>query len=113
MARICCDCSPHLVVPPFKVVLRLCGAMACYQDPSIKQLAEQIAKDPSFQGLTSQLQDSMAGLMGGGRPDPSAMPDPASFDPPKYMQAMSSMYQNPTFMRMAEKLGQAIIQVMR
>jgi hypothetical protein len=34
------------------------------QDPSIKQMAEQIANDPSFQGLTSQLQESMAGMMG-------------------------------------------------
>ena len=85
---------------------------ACYQDPSIKQMAEQIANDPSFQGLTSQLQDSMAGLMGGGGPAPTAMPDPANFDPSKYMQAMSSMFQNQNFMQMAEKLGQAIIQVM-
>jgi hypothetical protein len=34
------------------------------QDPSIKQMAEQIANDPSFQGLTAQLQESMAGMMG-------------------------------------------------
>eukprot|EP00882_Tetradesmus_deserticola_P023809 GHRQ01025940.1.p3 GENE.GHRQ01025940.1~~GHRQ01025940.1.p3 ORF type:complete len:116 (-),score=22.88 GHRQ01025940.1:613-960(-) len=34
------------------------------QDPSIKQMAEQIANDPSFQGLTSQLQESMSGMMG-------------------------------------------------
>lgn len=37
--------------------------------------------------------------------------DPANFDPTKYMQAMSGMFQNPQFMQMAEKLGQAIIQV--
>jgi hypothetical protein len=37
--------------------------------------------------------------------------DPANFDPSKYMQAMSGMFQNPQFMQMAEKLGQAIIQV--
>jgi hypothetical protein len=34
------------------------------QDPSIKQMAEQIANDPSFQGLTAQLQESMSGMMG-------------------------------------------------
>lgn len=39
--------------------------------------------------------------------------DPANFDPTKYMQAMSGMFQNPQFMQMAEKLGQAIIQVWR
>jgi len=90
------------------------------QDPSIKQMAEQIANDPSFQGLTSQLQESMASLMGGAEggaaaaaapPPMPAMPDPANFDPTKYMQAMSGMFQNPQFMQMAEKLGQAIIQV--
>eukprot|EP00878_Enallax_costatus_P000502 GHUV01000596.1.p1 GENE.GHUV01000596.1~~GHUV01000596.1.p1 ORF type:complete len:328 (+),score=157.40 GHUV01000596.1:205-1188(+) len=87
-------------------------------DPSIKQMAEQIANDPSFQGLTAQLQESMAGMMGGvggegaanGAPAMPPMPDPANFDPTKYMQAMSGMFQNPQFMQMAEKLGQAIIQ---
>lgn len=89
-------------------------------------MAEQIANDPSFQGLTSQLQESMAGVMGGmggegaaanGAAPPGMppgmppMPDPANFDPTKYMQAMSGMFQNPQFMQMAEKLGQAIIQV--
>jgi hypothetical protein len=99
------------------------------QDPSIKQMAEQIANDPSFMGLTQQLQESMATMMGpegaaaggGGMPPgmppgmpgmpPGGMPDPSNFDPTKYMQAMSGMFQNPQFMQMAEKLGQAIIQV--
>jgi hypothetical protein len=104
------------------------------QDPSIKQMAEQIANDPSFMGLTQQLQESMATMMGGaggegaaaagagggmppgmppGMPGmpPGGMPDPSNFDPTKYMQAMSGMFQNPQFMQMAEKLGQAIIQV--
>jgi hypothetical protein len=118
------------------------------QDPSIKQMAEQIANDPSFMGLTQQLQESMATMMGGaegagaaaggaaagggipgmppgmpgmppgmagmpGMPPMPGMPgmDPANFDPTKYMQAMSGMFQNPQFMQMAEKLGQAIIQV--
>jgi hypothetical protein len=109
-------------------------------DPSIKQMAEQIANDPSFMGLTQQLQESMATMMGGaegagagaaaaggaaagggipgmppgmaGMPGMPGMPgmDPANFDPTKYMQAMSGMFQNPQFMQMAEKLGQAIIQ---
>lgn len=88
---------------------------AALNDPSIKQMAEQIATDPSFQGLTTQLQESMAGMMGGVGGEGAAgampaMPDPANFDPTKYMQAMSGMFQNPQFMQMAEKLGQAIIQ---
>jgi hypothetical protein len=84
-------------------------------------MAEQIANDDSFKGLTSQLQESMASLVGGegaaagagaGMPPgmmPPGMPDPANFDPSKYMQAMSSMFSNPAFMQMAEQLGQAII----
>lgn len=80
-------------------------------DPSIKQMAEQIATDPAFMGLTKQLQESMSGMMGapGAEAAAAAAPDPASFDPAKYMQAMSSMFQNQGFMQMAEKLGQAII----
>jgi hypothetical protein len=102
----------------------LSALQSALNDPSIKQMAEQIASDPSFQGLTQQLQESMAGMMGamggegaanGGAASamPPAMPpgmDPANFDPTKYMQAMSGMFQNPQFMQMAEKLGQAIIQ---
>ncbi|KAI8462296.1 MAG: ankyrin repeat-containing domain protein [Monoraphidium minutum] len=110
-------------------------------DPKIKEMAEKIAGDPAFQGLTTQLQESMAGLVGGpdgagaagaggapamppGMPPgmaammggmPGGMPgmppgmDPSSFDPSKYMQAMSGMFSNPAFMQMAEQLGQAII----
>ena len=74
-------------------------------------MAESIATDPAFQGLTSQLQESMAG---GGMPGAgAAMPSPENFYPSKYKQAMSSMFQNQNFMQMAEKLGQAIIGVRR
>ncbi|KIY99706.1 Ankyrin repeat domain-containing protein 2 [Monoraphidium neglectum] len=90
-------------------------------------MAEKIAGDPAFQGLTSQLQESMAGLVGPegaaagagagaggmpgipGMPGMPGMPDPSQFDPSKYMQAMSGMFSNPAFMQMAEQLGQAII----
>jgi len=81
-------------------------------------MAEKIAQDDSFKGLTAQLQESMTGLMGGegagaaAAPMP-AMPDPSQFDPSKYMQAMSGMFSNPAFMQMAEQLGQAIISVSR
>jgi hypothetical protein len=77
-------------------------------------MAEKIAQDDSFKGLTSQLQESMAGLMGpegAAAPAPGNMPDPSQFDPSKYMQAMSGMFSNPAFMQMAEQLGQAIISV--
>lgn len=78
-------------------------------DPSIKQMAEQIANDPTFKDMTASLQESFAGAMGPGGAGAAAMPDPSQFDPNKYMQAMSGMFQNPGFMQMAEKLGKAII----
>jgi hypothetical protein len=81
------------------------------QDPAIKEMAEKIANDPSFQGLTSQLQESMSSMVNPSGGAPAAPPDLAGFDPSKYMQAMSGMFQNQQFMAMAEKLGQAIIQV--
>uniref|UniRef100_A0A7S1SW02 STI1/HOP DP domain-containing protein n=1 Tax=Tetraselmis chuii TaxID=63592 RepID=A0A7S1SW02_9CHLO len=99
------------------------------EDPSIKSMAEQIAQDPAFAQMTKTLQESMAGMVnpgmpggaGGGVPaadsagaNAGAAPDPAisaaSFDPSKYMDAMTNVLQNPQFMQMAEKLGQQIMQ---
>jgi hypothetical protein len=93
-------------------------------------MAEQIAQDPAFAQMTKTLQESMAGMVnpgmpggaGGGVPaadsagaNAGAAPDPAisaaSFDPSKYMDAMTNVLQNPQFMQMAEKLGQQIMQV--
>lgn len=83
-------------------------------DPQIKAMAEQIANDPSFKEVTKSLQESFAGMMPGG---PGAPPgaggppmNPANFDPSKYMEAMSGMFQNPQFMKMAESLGKTIIE---
>ena len=45
------------------------------QDPAIKQMAEQIASDPSFMEVTKQLQESFSGFMGpGGAPGAGGMP---------------------------------------
>ena len=77
-------------------------------------MAEQIANDPSFKEVTKTLQDSFGGMMGPGGPGAGpggAPPDLSQLDPSKYMNAMSGMFENPTFMQMAEKLGQSIIQV--
>lgn len=81
-------------------------------DPSIKQLAEQIATDPTFKDMTEQLQKSMGGMFPGGEGAPAA-PNPEeaarNFDPSQYMTAMNSMFQNQKFLEMAESLGKAII----
>lgn len=81
-------------------------------------MAEQIANDPSFKEVTKSLQESMGGLMAGAprAPGPApgaAPPDMSQLDPSKYMEAMSSMFQNKNFMEMAEKLGKTIIEVRR
>jgi hypothetical protein len=87
------------------------------QDPSIKQLAEQIATDPTFKDMTEQLQKSMAGMMGPGGEGAAAAAPPnpeeaaRNFDPSQYMTAMNSMFQNSKFLEMAEQLGKAIISV--
>uniref|UniRef100_A0A061S6A5 Ankyrin repeat domain-containing protein 2 n=1 Tax=Tetraselmis sp. GSL018 TaxID=582737 RepID=A0A061S6A5_9CHLO len=95
-------------------------------DPSIKQMAEQIAQDPAFSQMTKTLQESMAGLVTPGaegdvsqagtqstasetEASNSSGPQP-HFDPTKYMDAMTNVLQNPQFMQMAEKLGQQIMQ---
>lgn len=87
-------------------------------------MAEQIATDPAFKDMTEKLQESMGGMMGGaaaaggaggsGGAPPNPMAGgapPEGFDPSKYMSAMGSMFSNPNFMQMAEKLGKSIIEV--
>lgn len=77
-------------------------------------MAEQIANDETFKQVTAQLQGQFGAMFGdaaraGGPPDPAAAA--AAFDPSKYMQAMTGMFQNQNFMKMAEQLGKSIIEV--
>ena len=88
------------------------------QDPSIKQMAEQIAQDPAFAQMTAALQASVAGdeaetsdvdvKNASDIPEGPALP---TMDAEKYAQAMSNVLQNQHFMEMAEKLGQQIMSV--
>ncbi|CAH8363667.1 unnamed protein product [Eruca vesicaria subsp. sativa] len=71
-------------------------------DPSIKELAEQIAKDPTFNQLAEQLQKSVPSASSEG-----ALPN---FDPEQYMATMNQVMGNPEFRTMAEKLGNALVQ---
>ncbi|KAJ0028075.1 hypothetical protein Pint_36540 [Pistacia integerrima] len=71
-------------------------------DPSIKELAEQISKDPSFNQMAEQLQKTFQG----------AAPDEGipQFDTQQYYSTMQQVMQNPQFMTMAERLGNALMQ---
>ncbi|EYU35446.1 hypothetical protein MIMGU_mgv1a0083452mg, partial [Erythranthe guttata] len=71
-------------------------------DPSIKELAEQIAKDPSFNQMAEQLQKTFQG-----GPVEDSIPN---FDTQQYYSTMQQVMQNPQFMTMAERLGNALMQ---
>ncbi|WCJ28607.1 ankyrin repeat-containing 2B [Euphorbia peplus] len=79
-------------------------------DPSIKELAEQIAKDPAFNQMAEQLQQTMQGQgqgQGQAAPAEEALPN---FDAQQYYSTMQQVMQNPQFMTMAERLGNALMQ---
>ena len=88
-------------------------AVVPLQDPAIKEMAENIARDPAFAQMTAALQQSMPPGGAAGMPAAGAAAGPAAaaFDPSQYMEAMSGVLQNPAFMNMAEQLGSKIMQV--
>ncbi|KAL6501263.1 hypothetical protein OROHE_024910 [Orobanche hederae] len=71
-------------------------------DPSIKELAEQLANDPSVSQMAEQIQKTFQGA--------ATEDDVPNFDPQQYYSTMQQVMENPNFMIMAERLGGAFMQ---
>ena len=80
------------------------------QDPSIKEMAEQIAKDPAFTEMAEQLQKMTVVSPRQAPAAPTPQAAAAALDPHKYVATMQQLMQNPQFVAMAERLGSALMQ---
>ncbi|XP_057857219.1 ankyrin repeat domain-containing protein 2A isoform X2 [Cryptomeria japonica] len=70
-------------------------------DPSIKNLAVEISKDPAFHEMAQQLQESV---------EVDGQRTANQLDPEKYVKSMQQVMRNPQFVTMAELLRDAMMQ---
>ncbi|KAK4772172.1 hypothetical protein SAY86_013947 [Trapa natans] len=89
-------------MPPFPNPFDFSGMQNLLSDPSIKELAEQIAKDPAFNQMAEQIQRTFQGAT-----EEESIPQ---FDTQQYLNTMQHVMENPQFMNMAERLGSALMQ---
>jgi hypothetical protein len=73
-----------------------CSRESTAQDPSIREISQQLAGDPAFRQATSALQS------------PAGAQDLQSVA--AQMQAMQGVFNNPAFMQMAQRLGAQMMQ---
>lgn len=70
-------------------------------DPSIKELAEQIATDPAFRNMAEELQHSLQ------TGEQESIPQ---LNTQQYFNTMQQVMENPQFMNMAERLSSTLMQ---
>jgi hypothetical protein len=90
-----CECRIFLFIPLLLWLWLL-------QDPSIKELAEQIAKDPAFRDMAKALQHNLQN---------DGQPDIPKFNTPAYFSSMEKIVDDPQFVNMAQRLGSTLMEV--
>jgi len=76
------------------------------------EMAQQLANDPAFAQMASQLQGAMGpgGPMATGGPGGPGGSDGGGFNPQEYMQTMQKMMADPSFVQYSEKLYSSMME---